>query len=50
LTTGYYGEKITDVLTHLINAYGHVTSQLAKAIQADILNMTFDMSHPVDSV
>jgi len=50
LTTGCYGETITDVHTDIVSLYRHVTPQLLKAREADILSMTFDMSHPVDLV
>ena len=49
-TTGLYADNVRNVLAHLYDTYGTVTSHQVWAKENSIRNMTFDLSMPVDSI
>jgi hypothetical protein len=46
--TGQYSSTIRDLMTHLFTTYGQLTPQQVKAKEAEVYNLHFDISQPVD--
>jgi hypothetical protein len=48
--TGQYSSSIRDLMTHLFTTYGQLTPQQVKAKEAEVYNLHFDISQPVDII
>jgi hypothetical protein len=48
--TGQYSTSIRDVMTHLFSTYGQLTPQQVRATEAEVYNLHFDISQPVDLI
>jgi len=48
--TGQYSSSIRELMTHLFTTYGQLTPQQVKAKEAEVHNLHFDISQPVDII
>jgi hypothetical protein len=48
--TGQYSTSIRDVMDHLFATYGQLTPQQVRAKEAEVYNLHFDVSQPVDLI
>ena len=48
--TGQYSTSIRAIMDHLFTTYGQLTPQLVRATEAEVYNLHFDISQPVDII
>jgi hypothetical protein len=48
--TGQYSTSIRDIMNHLFTTYGQLTPQQVRATEAEVYNLHFDISQPVDII
>ena len=48
--TGQYSSTILELMAHLFATYGQITPQQVRATEAEVYNLHFDISQPVDII